>query len=119
MNLSRQAAMRLFMDEMYTLALELAFDNLNKQQIAMQLKERGCHPQVADIVAQARVSYRKRQFRKQAAKPLVLAVFWFLFGGFILYQVGPRFHFVAWGVFMYAIYHGVRAVLLIVRGKIS
>ncbi|RKD24536.1 hypothetical protein BEP19_09135 [Ammoniphilus oxalaticus] len=119
MDLSQQAARRQFMDEMYTLALELALDSLNTKQIALRLKEQGCDPKVADIVAQASVSYRKRQARKKARKPLALAVFWFLFGSFILYKVGPPFHVVAWLLFMYASYHGLRAMFMIIAGRES
>ncbi|WP_082053713.1 DnaJ domain-containing protein [Gordoniibacillus kamchatkensis] len=78
-----ETATQIFFNEMYGLAIEMAFQNNNWSKIFPHLVERGCPENIATIISQQCVQYRKAIIRNIALRALVKSGIWFIIGGIV------------------------------------
>ncbi|WP_052476251.1 J domain-containing protein [Cohnella kolymensis] len=117
-------ASNMFIEEMYRVALELAFQNNRWNAIAPQLIEKGCPPQIAEVISRACVAYRENAVRKAAMGPFIKGLIAFAIGGAITYftydsvSESGGTYLVAYGPILYGAIQIIIALKHIIVGKV-
>lgn len=115
-------AINMFFTEMYNLALELSFINKGWTDIEKTLITEGCPLQVAKIIAQECVNYRKSTIRRAAIKPFIKSFLWFFAGGAITLSTynsaaeSGGTYLLAWGPILFGGYNMLVALKYLITG---
>jgi hypothetical protein len=121
-HMNQDSASEIFMEEMVSLAMELAFKNLDWKSIAPELIARGCPEGIAQEVARTCVSYRKSQVRTLAWRSLRKAFLWFALGTIITlvtyFNGSGGTYLLAGGPILYGGYHMLHSLFFLLTGVV-
>ncbi|NJL70925.1 MAG: J domain-containing protein [Candidatus Competibacteraceae bacterium] len=110
-----------FMRMMYAYAAEMTMRNVNYKDVAQFLVSKGCPSGVATTIAVSIETERKQMIRKQARSLLLKACLSFL-GGLLFtgvsYGMGGTKYFIFWGLMVYGIWNGAKALYYLVTGRV-
>lgn len=110
-----------FINTMYAYASEMTMKNIPSAQISSFLEGKGCPRNVAKTIATSIESQRKTMVRKSAGMLFVKAILAIL-GGFIFtgisYNMGGSRYVVFYGLILYGVWNGLKALFYIVTGRV-
>jgi len=110
-----------FINIMYAYASEMTMKNIPSAQIASFLEGKGCPRNIAETIATSIESQRKTMVRKSAGLLFVKALLAIL-GGFIFtaisYNMGGSRYFVFYGLIIYGVWNGLKALFYIATGRV-
>jgi len=103
-HMDEATAAQMFIDEMYQLGMELAFQNTRSRDIRPELITRGCPPNIATVIAQHCETYRKSIVRKAVRKPFIFGLIGFVVVGLLTRSFFAAMIFGGYGM-VKALYH--------------
>jgi DnaJ-domain-containing protein 1 len=120
-NYSTDDALYQFMNTMYAYATEMTMNNIKSKDIAEFLISKGCPNYIAQSIAISIESQRKSMIRKEASR-LFLKSILSMVGGLIFtaisYNIGGSWFIVFYGLIIYGLWNGIRALYYIITGKV-
>lgn len=120
-NYSNEDALYQFMNTMYTYATEMTMNNIRSKDIAEFLISKGCPNLIAQSIAINIENQRKSMIRKEAGELFVKSIL-SVIGGLIFttisYNLGGSRYIVFYGLIIYGIWNGSKALYYIFTGKV-
>lgn len=115
-------AYNMFIQEMYEMAIELAFNNNNWKKIKPYLINQGCPENIAEMISKECEIYRKQLVRSHAKKPFIKALIWMAIGIVITvatYQSASSggSYLIAWGPMLFGGINMVKALKYLITGS--
>ena len=123
-----QSALKLFIEEMYRLGVELSFRNVPWYRIASEMEARGCPSEIAQYISREVEVFRKQAIRKKAAELLFVSVGLLVLGLIILgvsyacasmeaQSKGSGTYVIPYGILAYGAYSMLRALYFWFTGR--
>lgn len=118
---SNEQALYQFMNTMYAYASEMTMRNISSDKISAFLVEKGCPASIAQSIAVSIEMQRKAMIRKAAGGQFIKSIF-AIIAGFLFtaisYNMGGSRYFVFYGLMIYGLWNGLKALYYIATGRV-
>ena len=119
---SYEEAASQFLEEMYSLAVQLTLRNVSRKQIARELEHQGCPTTVAVYIATAIETQRKAAMREAGRILFMKGLGSFILGsiitgGIYLAAAGSGIYIVTWGLMVYGVFQMLRGIYHLLSGR--